>query len=156
MNLLPISHRQQILQADCLAACAAMILDYLHVPIQYEHLLRLLKVRSFGTSLFNLRNLQTLGLFVLIEEGNIAVLQAHLEMGLPPIVAVSTVRLASYWTEDTDHAVIVVGIDANFVYLHDPEFTSAPQVVDIKEFESAWLDQDYWYAVIGLDEIEMR
>ena len=44
MNLLPISHRQQIQQADCLAACAAMLLDYLHVPIQYKYLLRLLQV----------------------------------------------------------------------------------------------------------------
>ena len=59
MNLLPISHRQQIQQADCLAACAAMLLDYLQVPMQYEYLLRFLKVRSFGTSLFNLSNLKT-------------------------------------------------------------------------------------------------
>ena len=156
MPLLSVSHRQQIQQADCLAACAAMILAYLHVPVQYEYLLRLLKVRAFGTSLFNLRNLQTLGLFVLIEEGNLADLQTHLEMGLPPIVAVSTARLSSYWTEDTDHAVIVVGIDNDFVYLHDPDLATAPQVVDIKEFESAWLDQDYWYAIIGLAQIETR
>lgn len=156
MNLLPISHRQQIQQADCLAACAAMLLDYLQVPMQYEHLLRLLKVRSFGTSLFNLRNLQTLGLFILIEEGDLARLQTHLAIGLPPIVAVSTARLSSYWTEDTDHAVVVIGIDNEFVYLHDPDLSSAPTVVTIEEFESAWLDQDYWYAVIGLDEIETR
>lgn len=155
MNLLPISHRQQIQQADCLAACAAMILDYLHIPIQYKYLLNLLKVRSFGTSLFNLHNLQTLGLFVLIEEGDMAVLQAHLNTGLPPIVAVSTAQL-SYWTEDTDHAIVVVGIDEDFVYLHDPDRPTAPQKVSIKEFESAWLDQDYWYAVVGLDEIDKR
>jgi hypothetical protein len=52
--------------------------------------------------------------------------------------------------------VIVIGIDTNFVYVHDPVLPSAPQIVAIQEFESAWLEQDYWYAVIGLDEIETR
>ncbi len=31
MSLLPISHHQQDQQADCLAACAAMVLSYLQV-----------------------------------------------------------------------------------------------------------------------------
>ena len=48
---------------------------------------------------------------------------------MPPIVAVSTARLSSHWTEDTDHAVVVIGIDNEFVYLHDPDLSSAPTVV---------------------------
>lgn len=32
MTLLPVSHRRQQQQADCLAACAAMALDYLLDP----------------------------------------------------------------------------------------------------------------------------
>jgi hypothetical protein len=123
--------------------------------MQYDYLLRLLNIRSFGTSLFNLRNLQTLGLFVLIQEGDLTSLQFYLDIGLPLIVAVRAARLASYWTEDTDHAIVVVGIDSNFVYVHDPDLPSALQVIPLREFESAWLDQDYWYAVIGLDEIEI-
>ena len=75
MNLLLISHRQQSQQADCLAACTAMLLEYLHVPVQYENLLRLLNVRSFGASLSNLRNLQKLGLSVVIEEGQFSALR---------------------------------------------------------------------------------
>jgi hypothetical protein len=97
MNLLPISHRQQSQQADCLAACTAMILEHLHVPVQYENLLRLLNVRSFGASLFNLRNLQKLGLFVVIKEGHFSDLQSYLDMGLPVVVSVSTAELRSYW-----------------------------------------------------------
>lgn len=144
MNLLPISHRQQSQQADCLAACTAMILEYLHVPVQYENLLRLLNVRSFGASLFNLRNLQKLGLFVVIKEGHFSDLQSYLDMGLPVVVSVSTAELRSYWRNSADHAVIVVCIDTNFVYVHDPVLPSAPQIVAIQEFESAWLEQDYW------------
>lgn len=156
MNLLLISHRQQSQQADCLAACTAMLLEYLHVPVQYENLLRLLNVRSFGASLFNLRNLQKLGLSVVIEEGHFSDLQFYLNMGLPVIVAVSTAELTSYWMDSTDHVVIVIGIDTDSVYIHDPVLSSAPQIVALQEFESAWLDQDYWYAVIGLDAIETR
>jgi len=152
MNLLPVLHRQQSQQADCLAACAAMVLNYLQLPIDYKRLLRMLNVKTYGASLHNLHNLASLGLFVLVEEGDIAKLQAHLEIGLPPIIPVSTAKLLSYWKEDTDHAVVVVGIDDEWVYLNDPEFTSAPQVITLQEFESAWLEQDYWYAVIGLDQ----
>lgn len=153
MNLLPVLHQRQRQQADCLAACTAMVLNYLKLPVDYQRLLRLLNIKAHGASLHNLYNLKALGLFVLIEEGDISKLQAHLEIGLPPIVAVSTSKLSSYWKEDTDHAVVVVGIDEGFVYLNDPEFVVAPQLVTLEEFESAWLEQDYWYAVIGLDEI---
>ena len=41
MTLLTVSHRQQTQQADCLAACAAMVLDYLHIPISYNKLTHL-------------------------------------------------------------------------------------------------------------------
>ena len=72
MPLLSVSHRQQRQQSDCLAACAAMILDYLHVTVKYSQLLSLLRIQAFGTSFSSLHNLETLGLSVRIEEGSIA------------------------------------------------------------------------------------
>ncbi len=39
MTLLPVSHRRQQQQADCLTACAAMVLDYQQRPIPYDRLL---------------------------------------------------------------------------------------------------------------------
>lgn len=33
--LLPVLHRPQIDQADCLAACVAMVLNYLQIPVNY-------------------------------------------------------------------------------------------------------------------------
>lgn len=154
MNLLPVSHRQQIQQADCLAACAAMVLEYLQVPVEYKDLLRLLNVRAFGASLSNVMNLQTLGLFAAVREGHFSSLQFHLESGLPVVVAVSTGKL-TYWNhEDCDHVVVVVGMDDEWIYAHDPAFPTAPSQIAHQEFESAWLEQDYRYAVIGLDEIQ--
>src|SRR5688500_6588908 len=96
MPLLSVSHRQQIRQADCLAACAAMIMDYLHVPVNYGRLLRLLRVEPIGTSFQNLRHLDSLGLSVRLGEGTIEQLQMHLDNGLPEVAFVNTGELTSY------------------------------------------------------------
>ncbi len=110
MLLLPVLHRQQSQSSDCLATCAAMLLDYLHVPFKYDHLLRLLRTRSFGTEFSNLRYLTVFGLFILVEQGTVETLRGHLERGLPPIVFVQT-GLLSYWQEATGHAVVVLAIE---------------------------------------------
>jgi predicted double-glycine peptidase len=86
--------------------------------------------------------------------GKLEDLHTHLESGLPPIVYVDTGELRSYWAESTNHAVVVIGIEDDRVYLNDPDFETAPQTVSIAEFILAWLEQDYLYAVIGLAPIE--
>lgn len=149
MTLLPVSHRRQKQQADCLAACAAMVLDYLQIPINYDNLTRLLEVDAIGTPFRRLQNLQTLGLKIYIGEGDLPTLQTYLEVGLPTIVAVDTSQLP-YWEETADHAVVVVGLDEEQVYLNDPDTSNAHQSVPIPDFELAWLEKDYLFAVIEL------
>ncbi len=153
MSLLPVSHRLQSQSSDCLATCAAMLLDYLQVPFKYDHLLRLLRTRAFGTEFSNLRYLTSLGLFVLIEQGTVETLRRHLAHGLPPIVFVQTGQL-SYWKERAGHAVIVLAIEDKQISLGDPKFPDVPKVISLIEFEAAWIEQDQIYAVIGLDDIE--
>ena len=46
-----VSHCQQQHDGDCLAACAAMILDALAQPIEYAALLRLLRIRAWSSRL---------------------------------------------------------------------------------------------------------
>ena len=41
-HLLPVPHHKQREGADCLAACAAMVLSYLGLSVAYERLLKLL------------------------------------------------------------------------------------------------------------------
>ena len=67
--------------------------------------------------------------------------------------SVSSVKVSGHW-RDTDHAVVVIGIDEEIVYLHDPDQIDGLQQVTRTEFESAWLEQDYWCAVIGLVKLE--
>lgn len=111
MQLLPVLHQQQRQQADCLAACSAMVLHYLEIPYEYARLLRLLNIQAYGTAFSQVRNLaEPFGLHVEVQEGNFDDLQACLDLALPPLVPINTEHL-SYWDSSVDHAVLVVGMD---------------------------------------------
>ena len=149
MPLLPVSHRQQRQQADCLATCAAIVLDYLQVPNDYDRLCQLLKVRHIGATFHNLKQLERLGVTVLVDKGEETDLRTSVELGLPPIVFVKTAELP-YWDEALGHAVVVVGFEDNTIYLNDPAFPDAPKQAPVDEFLLAWIDADQFYALIRL------
>lgn len=145
--LLPVPHRRQKYNADCLAACATMVLEHLKINIRYDRLLKLLKVQSFGTAGQNLRYLQSLDVQVIYREGSLPELKANLEKGIPWIVLVRTDKL-SYWSYGTDHALVAVGYDEQSIYVHDPAFEESPLAIPIVEFELAWMVFDYRYGAI--------
>jgi hypothetical protein len=74
-----------------------------------------------------------------------------LDSGLPPIVAVDTGFLKSYWQRATSHAVVMMGFKDSTIFVNDPAIDTAPQVISLTEFEAAWIEQDYLYAIIGLE-----
>ena len=74
-------------------------------------------------------------------------LRTHLQNNQPCIVFVDTGQLP-YWDESANHALVVVGLDEDYVYVHDPEFPNAPLQVSIGDFDLAWLEHDEMYAVI--------
>jgi len=145
---LPVSHQKQRHRSDCLVACATMVLDYLGRSIRYSRLLRLLGVTpDLGAPASNVRRLSSLNVSVEYGAGTIDDLAEHIERSVPCIAFVHTIHL-SYWTEATRHAVVVAGTDEEHVYLNDPFFDIAPQVVSRLEFELAWDEMDNTYAVI--------
>jgi len=150
-NLLPVPHRKQRRQADCLAACAAMVLEYWKRSVGYARLMALLGIRDFGAPSSNIQHLADLGLSVCFGQGSLAGLETHLERDEPCVVFLRTGELP-YWTEDTGHAVVVVGLDKDSVYLDDPAFDRAPQRVSRGDFLLAWVAFDYDYAVITANE----
>lgn len=152
MLSLAVSHRSQHQQADCLAACAAMVLAYIGSPIEYDQLLRLLGIRYYGAAFSNLRNLEALGVSVAITRDNIDGLQGHLGSGSPVIVALNTDALP-YWEDDTAHAVVVIGIEHDQVLLNDPAFEQAPQVVPLDAFLIGWIEQDRRCAILSLADV---
>lgn len=124
-----------------------MVLGYLRVRIPYSRLIRLLRVDAIGTPFRNLRYLEASDISLHIAAGDMPTLRDNLQHGRPVIVAVDTAELP-YWHEATDHAVVVVGVDDEHVYLLDPDTGGAPHAVTSAEFELAWLEKDYLYAII--------
>lgn len=156
MLLLGLKHNRQQRESDCLIACCTMVLTYLQIPTGYDRLARLLDLQEFGAFFSRLRNLSALGLMVQIgDNASLTVFEQFIDLGLPVIVPVRTWTLLYWEMFDTDHAIVVVGIDiANeLIYVHDPFFAEAPIAVSFDEFEPAWTEMGRRYAVIGLAEI---
>jgi ABC-type bacteriocin/lantibiotic exporter with double-glycine peptidase domain len=146
--LLPVPHHKQKQQADCLAACAAMILDYLAQPIVYADLVKLLQIGPIGTPSFRIQALNKLGLTVVYGKSSLQSMRHHLLQGHPGIAFVNTDELPYWQGEDTYHAVVVVGFEDRYLLLNDPYFDQSPQTVDEDEFLLAWSEHDFRYALI--------
>ena len=125
-----------------------MGLDYLDVEIPYSRLLQLLRVKSFGAPASNIRLLEQLSLTASYRVTNMAGLEGLLASGQPVIVFVRTGELP-YWNYQADHALVVVGFDEEHIFVNDPYFDEAPIPVPRGDFELAWLERDYFYAVIS-------
>lgn len=106
MPILRITHYRQQQQADCLAACAYVALTHLGIRIRYDRLLRLLQVRSFGASFYNLHALHELGVSATMGDGDMTILEAYLNQQLPVLASVDTQDLP-YWDTSERHVVLV-------------------------------------------------
>lgn len=145
-----IEHVQQRSDGECLATCAAMVLNFIGRPVAYRKLMQQLEIKDgLGTPSFKIRKLEQLGVRVLYKQGNFEILQKHLQAGQPCIVFVKTGELP-YWTRNLDHAVVLAGMDDQFVYLNDPSLPTAPTSVSRGDFDLAWLERDEMYAVLAV------
>lgn len=136
--------------ADCLAACAAMVLAFIERPVPYESLLDLLDIDpDVGAPASHILKLVALGVVVAYGPGSLEDIAGHLSRGRPCIAFVHTVDL-SYWDEATQHAVVVVGMDEDNVFVADPWFDSVPQTVSRLEFQLAWDAMEQTYATLAV------
>ncbi len=146
--LLPVPHVPQRQPGECLAACAAMLLLYVGHPVNYEQLLRLLRVKpGIGAPISNVRHLEKMAVEITYRQGVLSDLDYHLGHNQPCLVPVQTGELP-YWDDDTFHAIVVAGQDDAHMYLNDPVFPYAPIQVSRGDFDLAWLARDEYYAVI--------
>lgn len=156
MPLLNIANWRQPRNGECLAACAAMVLAHIGEQVNYQRLLQRLGTTESGTPFPNVDRLRSWRLIIERSQGNWDILRQRLETAQPVIVPVAT-ELLPYWLlrsdlsdaeRMTEHAVVVVGMDEHQIYVNDPDFAEAPQVVERAWFAEAWQHHDGWYAVI--------
>lgn len=122
-----------------------MVLMYLGRSVRYERLVRLLGTKDHGTPFSNLRRLEQIGVQVTVASGTLTQLYHQLSQNGPCITSVQTADLP-HWEVQTDHAVVVVGMDHQYVYLNDPSFEIAPIIVPLGDFDLAWLAKDEDFA----------
>jgi ABC-type bacteriocin/lantibiotic exporter with double-glycine peptidase domain len=144
---LPVPHDKQTADGQCLPACARMVLAYLGRELQEAQIARLLRSHSFGTPAPNIRYLESLGLSVTFGQMSVSRLQAHLQKGNPCILFIQAGELP-YSESEGFHAVVVVGLSGQSVYINDPAWDTGPQAVSLDDLQLAWSEFEYEGAVI--------
>jgi ABC-type bacteriocin/lantibiotic exporter with double-glycine peptidase domain len=124
-----------------------MVLHYWGHTTTEKALAQLFGGTAIGTPSSRVQRLTQWGYRVAYRTSTLPELEAWLEQGIPPIVFVRT-EFLDYWTENTPHAVVLVGVDEDRVYLHDPAFAAASQTCSLDGFLAAWVEQDEVVAVI--------
>jgi ABC-type bacteriocin/lantibiotic exporter with double-glycine peptidase domain len=146
-NCLAVPHLEQSAEGDCLPTCAAMILAYLQQPVDVTRIARLLGTEEFGSIASHIHRLVEWGYEIIYQSGSLARLRDLIAAGTPIIAFVWTGDLPN-WTVNTPHAVVVIGLDDDTVWVNDPAITAAPQSVSVGDFLLAWAEFDNRYATI--------
>lgn len=135
-------------RADCLPVCVQMVLAFHGQAPDLAWLEQILESTAFGTAGFKVLNLQHHGYTVTYAPAtDERVLRQALSANVPLIALLLTQHLP-YWTQETAHAVVVVGLDEENIVLNDPAFPEQAQTIALNAFMLAWSDFDYLYALI--------
>lgn len=144
---LPVPHYKQSADGQCLPACVRMVLAHLGRDLAETQIARILRSYAFGTPAPNVRYLESLGLSVTFGPMSLSRLRAHLQNGFPCITFLQAGDLP-YFESEGFHAVVVVGLSEQIVYINDPALDAGPQSVPLDHFMLAWSEFEYECAVI--------
>ena len=147
---LALDHLQQQYPGDCLAACTAMSLSYLGVRYRYRRLIKRLGIDTdHGAPFSNILKLNMRGVSVIHHEhGTWNDLYQLLRNGWPVIVSVQTRELRHWQQISSLHVVVLVGMEGEHVYIHDPALATGPIAVSMGDFDLAWLERNEAFAVV--------
>jgi len=126
-----------------------MAAAYLHRTLSQAEVVRWLGVRGGGAPASRIRRLIEHGFDVTYSTGSLSDLRAWLAHNVPVILFVRTNELP-YWDVDTPHAIMLIGIEGEQVYLLDPAMDNTPVEVSIGDLMLAWSYFDYTYATLRL------
>jgi ABC-type bacteriocin/lantibiotic exporter with double-glycine peptidase domain len=142
-----IPQRKQSHPGACLPACARMVLAYLGDERDEEAIARLLEAEWYGVPASRVTRLSAWNYRVTYEQSTLEQLRQLVAQHIPIIIFLRTGALPG-WTEDVAHAVVLVGLDADMAYMHDPIGDTGPTPVTLNAFLLAWSDMDYYCATI--------
>lgn len=122
---------------------------YLQQPLLQDDIARWLGTDDLvGTPSRRVTRLTRQGFDVTYDDfGAVIDLESWLNRQIPSILFVLTGEL-SYWTINTQHAVVLAGFSGNEAHLFDPAVDAAPMTVPTDELLLAWSHFDYTYAAI--------
>ena len=144
-------HYKQERTYSCVPACVRMVLEYIGEQTTEEFLRRFLKTKYYGTNLLNIRYLSEIGFRATITYGSIEELKDLIKERKLPIVRLVT-RDLDFYDFDGYHAVIIVGINQEFVIANDPYFETEVIEIPIHDFTFAWAECDYLAIIIEKKE----
>lgn len=149
-NFISLAHVEQGVDADCLPACVDMVLSYIGRRKPRWRLHRILKTNlDVGTPFHNIRHLNKLDVTVrYYERTTFQAIKVELDQHNPCIVPVLANEFPHWGNEIVRHAVVIVGMDKQTVWIHDPATPIAPLPISIGEFDLAWFGMNERLAVI--------
>jgi ABC-type bacteriocin/lantibiotic exporter with double-glycine peptidase domain len=114
-----------------------MVLEFHGCPRSESEVSDLLETTPLGTRSANVQALHQWG--VRADRGPLAFAQVEgfIDEGLP-VVALVWTRDLPHWQSDDPHAVVVVGLTADSVYVNDPAQDQAPLACSRETFLAAW------------------
>lgn len=146
---LPLSHKQQQDLGYCLPACAQMVLAYLGISRSQESLARMMGlVVPVGVPSSRIKNLASLKITVTYQQGTLEDIYYWLNQGVPVIVFLLMSELPHWRGQELQHAVVIVGLDNQNIYLMDPALETGPTPVPVGDFILAWDEMDNSYATL--------
>lgn len=146
---LPLPHKPQQGDGYCLPACVQMVLAHLGISRTQDAIAKTLGLNPpYGTRHSNIKKLASARIKVTYEAGDLADLRRWLDQRTPVIVFVQAGDLPHWSGQHFQHAVVVVEIEAQTVYVMDPALDSGPTAVDEAAFMLAWSWMDYYYAAL--------
>ena len=141
----PPVHIQQTVWGYCLPACAQMALAQLGIVVTQAQLARTLRTRTgVGTPFSRVERLTQWGIRVqFIQQASIEDLAASLAARQAVIAAITTTPGLPGWGNiRTQHAVLVIDADVEWIAYQDPALAYGPVSALRDEFLLAWSEMD--------------
>lgn len=149
-NVLNVPHFPQAADGQCLPACVQMVLAYHGITRSQAELARRLGVRpNVGTPHSRIIEVTSFNVDVTYAAGGDFTLREYLERELPAIVFVQAAELPHWRGHKPRHALVVVGMEGNAVFVLDPAALPGPLSIPADDLMLAWDETDNTFAVIA-------